>query len=755
MRAVRRGSALILVLIMTLALAALAASAIYMSGSSGMLSRYHDKERDVALAVETALELGKSRLQRDTLLVLYDTGYSQLLTSQAVYTSSGVPLTGVTVDLYGGYTGDTAGTYVPYVTLLATVTDPNGIRMARRMDLYAQSFSRYALFTNDFPAGASIGAGENIPGRVHSNNRFTGSSAGTPAPVFGDTVSVAGTISGSGQWSDTLSSTAGTTVIPYPAAATISGRFSTLASAAGLSYTFSTGSTTGTAFSSMLFSGGSNVSGTTNTTSNYTGRVEFLTVDVNNNGMIDSTEGFMKVFTLWAGYGGDSTRLNVNFSGTPVATSTHIMLNQCGAFYTVLNPTNSRPQREFFPISMHKTAWVRTRIQTSTYPTVSAAQATAMAATSGSYPSQSAIRTIVQQPTARCFPIGSPYLVNVERFTKATPCQGDWVFGGMVPAYTWGSAGGCASTQQYGGQDTTFTQYVFTCVVDQSVTTGQCVPPPSVSPPPTNPYYDPAYMGSWDYYYGTNNTPSLPIAVRQNVERQFLFPLHRTYNPNSRGVVYLATNSATRRGIYLSGTVRGKVTVFVNGVAKLIDDLTYDQDPSDTTNLCRNFLGIIAADSIQVVDNAINRPRVYDTPASTADYTLTMGGNRDFIFHGIAMALGGSVNTFNPDVATATNPVYTCPTGSTFTAAGGCMQIVGGTVMKTYAAPYTATANSGLRPLRERDPCQMQNRRPPFFPLALTRVRPYKTFDVDVRQVKNATLLRAYFTRLRGSQAAP
>ena len=123
--------------------------------------------------------------------------------------------------LYAGYTGDTAGVYVPYVTLLGTVSDPSGIRLARRMDLYSQSFSRYSLFVNDFPSASNIGAGENIPGRVHANNRFIGVSSGTPYPVFMDTVSAAGTISGYGQWADTVSSTGGARVIPYPAAATI------------------------------------------------------------------------------------------------------------------------------------------------------------------------------------------------------------------------------------------------------------------------------------------------------------------------------------------------------------------------------------------------------------------------------------------------------------------------------------------------------------------------------------------------------
>lgn len=729
---------------MTLSLAGLAASAIYMAGNSGMLSRYHDKERDLAFALETALELGKSRLQRDTTLVLYDTGYTQLLTNQAVYTSDGTPLTGVTVNLYGGYTGDTSGVYVPYITLLATVSDPGGIRLARRMDLQAQSFSRYSLFTDNFPSAASIGAGENIPGRVHANNRFIGASTGSPYPVFQDTVSAAGTISGFGQWSDTVSSTGGAQVIPYPTATALRPFFSARASAASLSINpMAPGSTT------RATSGGVDVSGSTGATASPGSRIEFLTIDINNNGVADSTEGFFKVFHLYpissaSGYigyewygGHDTTRLAVSFTGSPVSLSNQVMLNQCGAFYTVLNPSNGTRQREFFPVVMHKVTWVRTRIQTSTYPTVSLAQATAMAVLD-----RAAIRTILQQPTARCFPQGSPYLVNTERFTTNFNCAQDYSSSyATYPRYTYGSSSSgpssCAALgRRYGGQDTTFTFHSFTCPVDQSDGAGRCTGGTT-------------YVGYWDTYSGSSNLPGSLMPVRQNVERSTLFPLSRTYNPNSRGVVYASNR------VFLSGTIRGNVTVYVNGPAVLMDDLTYDQDPADTTNLCRNLFGLISKDSIVVSDNALNRPRIYDTPSTTAGYTLTMGGNRDFLFHGVAMALGGSVNAFNPGVATATNPVYTCPTGSAFTAAGGCMQLVGGAIMKTYAVPYTGTANSGLRPLRERDPCQMQNRRPPYFPLTPTRVRALKSFDVDVRQVKTATQIRSYYTRLRGAREAP
>src|ERR1019366_8319777 len=78
----RRGSALILVLIMTLSLAGLAMSAIYLSSSAGLLSRYYDRERNYRYAAEAAIALGKSRAQMgDTTMHLLDSGATSLLTA--------------------------------------------------------------------------------------------------------------------------------------------------------------------------------------------------------------------------------------------------------------------------------------------------------------------------------------------------------------------------------------------------------------------------------------------------------------------------------------------------------------------------------------------------------------------------------------------------------------------------------------------------------------------------------------------------
>ena len=734
-RRTQRGSALVLVLIMMLSLAALAASAIYMTASSGMLSRFHDRERDLQYAVETALELGKSRLQRDTTLALYDTGYTQLLTNQAVYTSSGGTITGLTVNLYAAYTGDTSGTYVPYISLLATVSDPSGIRLARRMDLYAQSFSRYTLFANSLGSG-TIGAGENFPGRVHVNSNFYGASSGSPNPVFSDTVSAGGTISGNGQWADTVSSARGATVIPYPSMTSplapsttaLATRLSALASAGNVSFTPATGSYTN-ATSGPDDMSGKECNTKTGCSTAAGSRLEFVAFDVNNSGAIDSTEGFFRVFDITNG--GDTVRLAMNYAvlgGQVMGVTQQVdevysvqWQNQCGAFYTIGG------RREFFPVGMHVVSWVKQRIITSTYPTVSAADTTAMGTGN-----RSAFIIIMRLPTSRCFPYGSPYLVNVERFTNNVTCVP--VYSGTASStFTWGSAPVCASSR-YGGQDTTFTARIISCFVNLTVTTGPCWDPP-------------VELGAWRAYGGTSNLPANLGPVRQTAERAYLWPISTTYNPNYRGVIYADGN------LFVSGTVRGRATLFVNGPVSLIDDVMYDRPPADTGNLCRNSLGLIAKDSIMVADNAINRSRWYkDSPGDS----IMGGGNRDFVFHGTLMALGGSVSAFNPSGTIKTNPVATCPTGSAFTTSGGCMQVVGGTIMNTYAPPYnSAVANSGLRPLRELDPCQLQNRRPPYFPLAATRVRALKSFDVDVRQIKTAALLTAYYNRLRGARAAP
>src|SRR5665213_3380063 len=63
----RRGSALILTLVLTLSLASLATSAIYLGANDQMLALTYDQERNMRYAAEAVLAMGKSTLNFDPL----------------------------------------------------------------------------------------------------------------------------------------------------------------------------------------------------------------------------------------------------------------------------------------------------------------------------------------------------------------------------------------------------------------------------------------------------------------------------------------------------------------------------------------------------------------------------------------------------------------------------------------------------------------------------------------------------------------
>ena len=88
----RRGSALMLTLIFTFALGGLAISAIYMAGSTTILSKLYDRERDYRYAAEWALQIAKARLTTDTTFVLPDSLYVQMMNGQTVMDALGQPV---------------------------------------------------------------------------------------------------------------------------------------------------------------------------------------------------------------------------------------------------------------------------------------------------------------------------------------------------------------------------------------------------------------------------------------------------------------------------------------------------------------------------------------------------------------------------------------------------------------------------------------------------------------------------------------
>ena len=517
----RRGSALMLTMIFTFALGGLAISAIYMAGSSSMLAKLYDRERDYRYAAEWALSIGKSRLMTDTTFVLPDSLYVQLMNGQTVIDAGGSAVPKVVVDLYAGVGGSSSGQYGRFVELIAVAYDNGGARHVRRLELQAENFARYAMFVDQWPSGACYATGEILRGRSHSNQNWKNCGS-APGVIHTDTVSAVGTVNGVGQYQSAKIN--GHPVIQFPSVAKLSWMPGYAASA---NLSFNPAATNGA-------TGGS--------------RMEFVAVDLDGDGAVTgAAEGYFRVFDARAGatnnpylnpaaatpYVSGGTDTSMTRMGTPAGTqfltilggaasmNKSTVLNQCGVFYNMGNPA----RQLFVPLAAHDTLDRRYRWLIDTLsappaaPIVGRFATRALAATwIWNLQNSAALRTALLKnatlPAAtagRCFPAGDPRLMPVER-------PGILV---AFPAPAGQSVDSLPDADQRGGEDSTFT------VVTKTGTWRQ-----------------------WTGWAGASFfTPG--VTRRQAIEEPMLWPVHRMQNLNSLGVIYVGGD------IYLSGVLPG------------------------------------------------------------------------------------------------------------------------------------------------------------------------------------------------------
>jgi hypothetical protein len=364
----RRGFALLTIIILTLGMAALAASAVYLSGNASLLSTSQDREREFKYGAEAAMAMGKSRLNTDP-LVLPDTSFVTLMNGQQVVGADGVALPGVTVNLYAGPTGSTSGQFGRFASVVAEARDGQGARFVRRLELTQESFARYAYWSNrETNNGQTIyfGNGDNLWGPVWSNDNISIASSGA---WFHNEIGTAKTISGKpyGTFSHGYSENQPTITLPSN---TTLGKLPTYAASGSTNFvTPNSGSAAG-----------------------VIARVEFVAVDLG--GPTDSTgvdEGFLKVYIA---NNLEDNWLRADWTGNKTTTT------NCGASYTT---TPGRP-KQFFPASVHTQAWFRALLQ-----------AGGMTAQQATDTSNATLGTIMAKSTARCYLGGDPHLVAIER----------------------------------------------------------------------------------------------------------------------------------------------------------------------------------------------------------------------------------------------------------------------------------------------------------------------------------------------------
>jgi hypothetical protein len=371
----RRGSALLLALVLTVATSALALSAIYLTGESGMLTRSFDKERDLRYAAEAGLQIGKSRLNVDP-YALPDSLYTQIDTNLVIPSASGSGSTNMKVNVYVGPTGSTTGQFGRFASVVAVSSDAAGWTTARRLELAQENFAKYAYWSNAETnmSGTIIyfGNGDNLWGPVWSNDVIHVNSTGA---TFHDEVGTAKTVSGANYGTFVKGYTENLNPITLPNNTTL-------------------GSLPGYASSGNFNFGNPGTNGDETTVRI---RLEFVAIDLDGNG--DSTgvdEGFFKAYRISAS--GEVPWLRGDYNTTKASAK------NCGDFH---GPAGG--VQKFLPASLHATGSSWRRDSLMAWYGWSSAQADAHLNLS--------LDSMMNVPgyTPRCFPGGSPYLVATTR----------------------------------------------------------------------------------------------------------------------------------------------------------------------------------------------------------------------------------------------------------------------------------------------------------------------------------------------------
>jgi len=682
-RRARRGSALMLTLVFTFAMGGLAISAIYMAGSSSILSKLYDRERDYRYAAEWALAIGKSRLVTDTSFVLPDSLYVQILNGSAVTDASGQPVPKVKVDLYAGVGGNSSGQYGRFVEMVAVAYDNGGARHVRRLQLQAENFARYAMFVDSWPS-ACYTTGEIIRGRAHSNQNWRSCTA-APGAVYTDTVSAASSHLGTGQFVSTGHRVSGAPVIPFPSVSKLSW-MPGYAAAANLSLT------------PAAFSGSGGGS-----------RLEFVAVDLDGDGALTGpAEGYFRVFDAHAttdtnetrgGWAGNTSQVDAILASGTATNQMYqrVIRNQCGRNYVMdLQGTGVRDDTVFVPIAVHDTTKARFKWFVQELVAQNFGGSAVAARTQASLAQTNAgIVTLLKQNGVgmRCYPAGAPQLMPTERLGS----------GGVYPNDTLPLA------SRRGGSDTTFSPVTRT--------------------------------GSWRQWTGWGGTSFFTGATRrQAAEEPYLWPVHRTQNLSSQGVIYVNGD------IYVSGLFRGRATLYVSGNVDFIDDLTYVTNPASLP-ICQNLLGIISGQNMWVSNNAINRPRRIDG-TGTAN-TRLLDDNQDFFLHAVTLVgVANTTATFGvedygqgPSIGRLCTPVppYSAQTS------GGCINQAGGVIERRISATFSG-GYTGFAENRVKDAC-LDVDSPPYFPLT-GRYLDNEFYEIDPAQF-NALGVAQYYRRLQ------
>lgn len=188
----REGIALLLVILLTMVVAAVAAGAALIGANSRLISEYDQRISLLESVADAGLEESRAILNQDPSL-FPDSGYVALEEHAVVYDADRRVVPGVTRSVYAGPVGGGVGQFGSFGAIVSVARDADGAEVIRRRDIERESFAKYAYFTNSEGNNISFGNGDKLYGPVHSNDNINITSGG--ATFFGP-VTTAGVING-------------------------------------------------------------------------------------------------------------------------------------------------------------------------------------------------------------------------------------------------------------------------------------------------------------------------------------------------------------------------------------------------------------------------------------------------------------------------------------------------------------------------------------------------------------------------------
>jgi hypothetical protein len=326
-----RGTALVVVLLILVGVAALIAGAAAIGANTGAINKYHDRLSVLETAADAGLDEARSAVNANK-TVYPDTGYRTLESGGAVYAADGTVIPNVRRWLYVGPSGVTSGQYGMFGSAVSVVEDAQGNRVVRRGDIYQESFAKYAYFTT-IEGTIQFAANDQLFGPVHSNDVIN-IATGSPGATFWGPVSTAQTINNRSSGNYKQGYKEHVAVIPMPTTADLT----KLQAQAAIGGTSIVGDLLGNA-------------------GEATTRIEFLALDLNGDGdSTDANEGFMKVYRAPSANAWWVVAHTNNYAGTGATNGVRNSPN-CG--HAVIGGTGNHGP-EFVTFFNHNTAWVGT-----------------------------------------------------------------------------------------------------------------------------------------------------------------------------------------------------------------------------------------------------------------------------------------------------------------------------------------------------------------------------------------------------------